>query len=118
VNVSAHVIGTHVGCQGQVVLVARPQSGYRLCMECGKRGGEVSLIEEQPNPAVTEKATISRKVRAFQYVSKLKVSYVITEKEQYAIEDFAIYLQMALIHYGLDLDPVIGGLKVIVRVQP
>ena len=109
-------LGIHGGCGGEVVLVQRPQSGYRLCLECNRRGVEVELVEEQPVVAPTEKVTLSRKVRAFQYASKLKLGYVIGPEEELQTEPFGIYIQQAFIHYGIDIEKAIGGWKVVKRV--
>lgn len=110
-------LGTHVRCRGQVVLVSRAQSGYRFCTDCGARGGDVQLVEEQPETESTVKCTLSRRVRAFQYVSKLKLGYVIGPEEELATEAFGIYMQQALSHYGLDIEQAIGGWKVVLRVH-
>lgn len=110
-------LGTHLGCGGEVVLITRTQTGYRLCLECNKRAGEVALVEEQPAVAPTEKVTLSRRVRAFQYVSKLKLGHVIGPEEEQATEPFGIYMQQALIHYGLDIEQVVGGWKVVERLK-
>lgn len=108
-------LGTHASCGGSVVLVQREQSGYRLCADCGKRGVEVDLTEERPAVEPTVKVTLSRKVCAFQYVSKLKPGYVIGPEEEKKTDGFAIYVQQAFIHYGLDIEKVIGGWKVVRR---
>ena len=111
-------LGTHGGgCGGEVVLIQRRLSGYRLCIACGKRGVEVGLVEEQPVVKPTEKVTLSRKVCAFQYASKLKLGHIIDSKEEQATEPFGIYIQQAFIHYGIDIEKVIGGWKVVKRVE-
>lgn len=108
-------LGTHAGCGGAVILLENGENGYRLCTDCNRRGVDVALVEEQPKTPTTVKATIGRRLRAFAYVKTLKIGYLIEPKEEQAIDEFAIYLQAALIHYGKDIEKVVGGWKVVRR---
>ena len=110
-------LGTHVGCGGEVIVVVRPTRGYRYCVECCKRGVDVSLVEEQPETKPTEKVTLSRKVRMFQYASRLKIGHIITPEEEAAIDDCAIYAQMAFAHYGIDIKQTPFGWQVVKRLE-